>query len=158
MGIWHTPRETLTGSSAEHWRPYVVFLRHLGEMVLVMMLGMAVLGIPYRAVMAEIGYSDPIERFPELSALVMTFNMILPMVGWMRYRGHRWERAWEMAAAMMVPAIALVVLCFLGMIPRSNLSGAVMIPMIPAMVIVMLYRRAEYLRDSRYRQIAAGVR
>jgi hypothetical protein len=30
----------------------------------------------------------------------MTFNMTLPMVALMRYRGHGWERCVEMAAAM----------------------------------------------------------
>jgi hypothetical protein len=74
----------------------------------------------------------------------MTFNMTLPMVAWMHHRGHSWERGGEMAAAMFVLALACLVPFWLG-----TISGTVVLPlemalMIPAMVVVMLYRIDEY--------------
>ena len=35
----------------------------------------------------------------------MDLSMIIPMVLWMRYRGHSWRHGAEMSAAMVVPAI-----------------------------------------------------
>ena len=35
----------------------------------------------------------------------MDLSMIVPMVLWMRYRGHSWRHGAEMSAAMVVPAI-----------------------------------------------------
>lgn len=137
-------------------RPWLGFLEHLGEMILAMVLGMALLGPVYRAGMGFIGYSNLANRFPELSAMAMAVYMTVPMVIWMWYRGHGWQRSGEMAGAMVVLAIVLVVLCVLGVIPHSTLSGAVMIVMLPAMVIVMLYRRADYLRASVHRQGKSG--
>jgi uncharacterized protein YjiS (DUF1127 family) len=155
MGIWQAHRNTATASHTGHWRQRARFLRHLGEMVLAMVLGMALLGRPYRIAMAAIGYSDSVERFEKASALVMTFNMTVPMVAWMRYRGHRWARAGEMAGAMFVPAV-LIVLCIVGVIPHSNLSGGVIIAMLPSMLTVVLYRRTEYAHGGGHRQVASG--
>ena len=125
---------------------------HFGEMVLAMMLGMYLLDMPSGAVVAASGYSysDPV-----VSALAMIFNVTVPMVLWMRFRGHTWERAGEMGAAMVIPAIALVVLALVGVISRSGLSGAVMDPMLPAMVAVMLYRRSEYAHTGSHRSESA---
>jgi hypothetical protein len=150
MNMWHAQRNTGAASATVvgHWRPWLGFLLHLGEMVVAMMLGMMILGIPYGSIMGAFGYSHPVARFPELSALVMTLNMTLPMVAWMLYRRHGWEHAGEMAGAMFVPAIALVMLCIVGVIPHNTLSGAVMIVMLPAMVIVMLYRRSDYVHGD----------
>jgi hypothetical protein len=50
---------------------------------------------------------------------LLAFNMTLPMVLRMRHRGHSWERGGEMAAAMVVPALALLVLFWLGVIPEG---------------------------------------
>ena len=83
-------RDTTAASRGGHWRPWLQFLLHLGEMVLAMMLGMYLLDAPSGAVISALGYSD---SDPVLSALVMTFNMTVPMVLWMRFRGHAWERA-----------------------------------------------------------------
>jgi flagellar biosynthetic protein FliP len=70
--------------------------------------------------------------------------MTVPMVLWMRVRGHTWERAGEMGAAMVIPAAVIVALAIAGVIPRDGLAGTVMDPMIPAMLAAMLYRWSEY--------------
>jgi flagellar biosynthetic protein FliP len=129
------------------------FLLHLGEMSLAMMLGMYLLAMPCGMIVAAIGFSGPI-----VSALVMTFNMTAPMVLWMRFRGHTWERSGEMGAAMVIPTIALVVVSLFGVIPQDGLANAVMIPMFPAMVAAMLYRRADYAHCGGHRPVAPSIR
>jgi flagellar biosynthetic protein FliP len=110
-------------------------------MVVVMYLGMYLLAMPSGMVASALGFST---SEPVTAALVMTLNMTIPMVLWMRVRGHTWERAGEMGAAMMIPAIVIVGLAIAGVISRDGLAGTVMDPMIPAMLGLMLYRRSEY--------------
>ena len=74
----------------------------------------------------------------------MAFNMTLPMVLWMRHRGHGWERGGEMAAAMFVPALALLALYGLGAISKGLVLPGQMVLMLPAMLLVMLHRVDEY--------------
>ena len=74
----------------------------------------------------------------------MAFNMTMPMVLRMRYRGHSWERGGEMAAAMSLPVVPLLLAYAFDLIPaRSVLVGQMML-MIPPMLIAMLFRKEEY--------------
>jgi flagellar biosynthetic protein FliP len=121
---------------------------HFGEMVVAMYLGMYLLAMPSTALLSALGFSN---SDPVVSALVMTFNMTIPMVLWMRVRGHTWERSGEMGAAMAVPAAVIVALAVAGVIPENGLSGAVMDPMLPAMLALMLYRKSEYAHCGTHR-------
>lgn len=116
------------------------FLRHLGEMMVAMLLGMVLLDPLYRAVMAALGYVDQNVRLPELSALAMMIEMTVPMMAWMCIRGHDRARTGEMASAMVIPTLGLIALSLIGVMPAGALAGAVMLPMLPAMVGVMLWR------------------
>jgi RND superfamily putative drug exporter len=106
------------------------FARHYGEMVLAMVAGMVVLGPPIGAIS---GHAD----------LVMLANMgvsmTLPMVAWMRYRGHDWRSTLEMAASMIVPTLAALAVLGAGAVEDA---GAVMVAehlvMLLAMAGVML--------------------
>ena len=123
------------------------FLRHLLEMIAVMMLGMCVLGGAWGAfheVVFGSAFADAWRDYVVLAAFAMAFNMTVPMVLWMRYRGHSWERGVEMAAAMNLPLLPLLVLYSLDVIPAQGVLGLQMIFMIPAMVLAMLYRKEEY--------------
>ncbi len=40
----------------------------------------------------------------------MALTMTVPMVAWMRYRGHGWRPCLEMAAAMFVPTFVAIAL------------------------------------------------
>ena len=126
---------------AGRWQPWLRFFLHFGEMVVAMYLGMYLLAIPSGMVVSALGYSN---SDPVTAALVMTFNMTVPMVLWMRVRGHTWERSGEMGAVMVVPSLVIVALALAGVIARDGLAGTVMDPMIPAMLALMLYRRSEY--------------
>ena len=123
------------------------FALHFFEMLLVMMLGMCVLGGAFGAfhqVAFGSGFAGAWRDHVGLAAFAMAFNMTVPMVLWMRYRGHSWERGGEMALAMNLPLLPLLVLYGLGAIPAGAVLGLQMTLMIPAMLGAMLYRREEY--------------
>jgi len=126
--------------------PTALFLRHLFEMVLAMMIGMAVLGLLVRAVAAPLGFPDGLRPYPELSAIAMTVEMTLPMAAWMLYRGHRRAIVGEMSGAMIAPVVAVVVLCLVQALPSSSAPTLAHLTMYPAMLGAMLYRRTEYTR------------
>ena len=124
-----------------------LFLRHFFEMIVVMMLGMCVLGAAFgelHGLAFGSGFADAWRDHVGLAAFAMAFNMTVPMVLWMRYRGHSWERGGEMAAAMNLPLLPLLVLHSLDLIPAQGVLGLQMMLMIPAMVLAMLYRSEEY--------------
>ena len=123
------------------------FVGRLLEMIVVMMLGMCVLGVAlgaFHKVVFGSAYADAWRDYVVLAAFAMAFNMTVPMVLWMRYRGHSWERGGEMAAAMILPLLPLLVLYSLDVIAATAVLGLQMMLMIPAMVLAMLYRREEY--------------
>ena len=81
----------------------------------------------------------------ELALLWMAFTMSLPMVAWMRYRGHAWAPSWEMTASMFIPSFAAIVLLWFGLVEdRGALMGIQHVAMFPAMLLAMLLRREEY--------------
>jgi hypothetical protein len=47
-------------------------------------------------------------QFPEFTALVIAFNMSLPMAAWTRFRGMEWRPIAEMSGAMFALAIVLI--------------------------------------------------
>ena len=123
------------------------FVRHFVEMLLVMMLGMCVLGAAFGALHVLLfgsGYAAAWRDNVGLAVFAMAFNMTVPMVLWMRYRGHSWERGGEMAAAMNLPVLPALVLYGAGVIPEGGVLGMQMLLMVPAMLAAMLYRKEEY--------------
>ncbi len=123
------------------------FLRHLLEMTLAMMLGMCILGMAFRGIHLALfgtGFDDAWHDHTELVVFAMTFNMTLPMVAWMRHRGHSWERSAEMGATMFMLAFALLVPFWLGVISSHVVLPMEMALMIPTMILVMLYRVDDY--------------
>jgi hypothetical protein len=134
-------------SVTHRWPRASTFVRHLLEMTVAMMLGMCVLGAAFREIHVAVfgtGFDDAWHRHVELTAFAMAFNMTLPMVAWMRHRGHTWERSGEMAAAMLVPAFALLALSWLTVISAHAVLPLQMALMLPSMILVMLYRIDEY--------------
>src|SRR4051795_8075690 len=76
------------------------FIRHYVEMVVVMFVGMALLWAPASAI---------VDTTPTGSMLAtMAVTMTVPMVGWMRWRGHDWAPTLEMAASMIIPTLAML--------------------------------------------------
>ena len=123
------------------------FARHYVEMLVAMFLGMVVLGTPATFALGAAGMSmsELHNDFPALMLFGMAVAMTMPMVGWMRYRGHGWVPSAEMAASMFVPAFAAIALLWGGLVEDI---GALMliehVAMLPAMLAAMLLRREEY--------------
>ena len=119
------------------WR----FARHLGEMVLAMLVGMVALG----GVLAVVG------TLPGHDTLIgeyawMGFAMSVPMVLWMRRMGHSWADGFEMSAWMVVPMYALVVPVAVGAVAMEPMAlmGWAHVAMIGGMALLMLYRWETY--------------
>jgi hypothetical protein len=80
------------------------FVRHYVEMVIAMFAGMIVLGLPAEAGLRAIGSSSADLRVdaPAVLFIGMALTMTVPMVAWMRFRGHGWRPCLEMAGAMLL--------------------------------------------------------
>jgi hypothetical protein len=123
------------------------FVRHYVEMVVAMLLGMFVLGVPLAALLGVAGVEVEAWRTDarELLLLGMAFTMSVPMAAWMRYRGHGWAPVWEMTASMFVPSFAAVGLLWGGLVVETDTLLEVQhIAMLPSMLAVMLLRLDEY--------------
>jgi hypothetical protein len=123
------------------------FVRHYIEMVIAMFAGMIVLGLPAEAGLRLVGTStgELKTAAPEIVLLGMAIIMTIPMVGWMRHRGHTWRPCHEMAASMIVPTAAIIGLMWAGvMTDFGTLMLVEHIVMLPAMLAVMLLRIDEY--------------
>jgi hypothetical protein len=117
------------------------FLRHYGEMVLAMFLGMAVLGLPVDWIMHSVGADSDAFMFLEMAT-----TMTVPMVGWMIYRGHGWRANAEMSASMFVPTFAVIGVLTSGILTDIGvLMLAEHVVMLLAMAGVMLLRPQEYV-------------
>ena len=115
--------------------PTLHFARHYVEMVVAMLLGMLVLGLPLATLI----------HAPALELLNMAVTMTVPMVAWMRYRGHGWQPAFEMSAAMFVPTFAAIGLLWAGIVEDEHTALMIQhVAMFPLMLVAMLLRRSEY--------------
>jgi hypothetical protein len=74
----------------------------------------------------------------------MASSMSVPMVAWMRRRGHGWRSSAEMSAAMVVPAVALIVCYRLHAVSAGSVCPLACAAMVPAMIVAMLYRLDDY--------------
>jgi hypothetical protein len=123
------------------------FVRHYLEMVAAMFLGMLVLGVPAGWAISAFGMSmsDLHGDAPAAMLFGMAVTMTVPMVGWMRYRGHSQRASAEMSASMFLPTFAVIALLWGGVVDDI---GALMIiehvAMLVAMAGAMLLRPAEY--------------
>jgi hypothetical protein len=115
------------------------FARHLIEMTIAMMPG-CLAGCALRSLLAG-SWVDT----SGLTALLMALMMSLTMGAWMRYRGHGWRCVVEMSAAMFVAPVLLLPVLLMGGISASTLIAIENAAMVPAMLAVMLYRRAAYI-------------
>jgi hypothetical protein len=76
----------------------------------------------------------------------MGVSMTVPMVAWMRYRGHAWQPSNEMGASMMIPTTGVVGLLGAGLVTDvGTLFMIEHVVMFPAMLVAMLLRRDEYM-------------
>jgi hypothetical protein len=128
------------------------FIRHYIEMVVVMFVGMLVLGLPGEAALKAIGSGTSELRHdaPSLVFLGMAATMTIPMVAWMRYRGHRWRPTLEMAASMVIPTLIAVALLAAGALSFEALMGFEHVVMLLGMLAAMLLRVDEYTSHAHH--------
>jgi hypothetical protein len=119
------------------------FFRHYAEMVAVMVIGMFALSKPADWLFSALGAGTSSQH-----AVMMLFSMgvtmTLPMVAWMRYRGHGWRPSNEMAASMLIPTFADMALVGTGVMKGGPVMVIEHIAMLAGMLIAMLLRRDEY--------------
>ena len=111
------------------------FTGHYVEMVAAMLIGMMALH--------PLWPSSWLER-ADVAALVMATNMTVAMTAAMLLRRHSWPRIAEMAAAMYLPFVVLLVPFWLGAIGGGTVMVAGHVLMFPLMLAAMVWRRAEY--------------
>ena len=129
-----------TSGRSRFSRPTRTFIRHYIEMVVVMFVGMGA----YAALLALAGV-DYSAQSAEVRLLGMGLSMTVPMLPWMRYRGHGWAPTWEMIGAMIVPTVAAIILLRAGLVEDLDALFAIEhTAMFVAMLAVMLARREEY--------------
>lgn len=116
------------------------------EMVVSMVIGMLAVSLPLDVIYSLAGGPGVVGR-PDVGALVMATSMALGMGFWMRRRGHRWPGIIEMSAAMYVPFLVLFVPYWAGLLSGDVIMLAGHILMLPAMLLAMVRRRAEYSGD-----------
>jgi hypothetical protein len=116
------------------------FTLHFAEMCVPMCIGFAAGDVLYFWLASLAGYSEPFSELPYLSVLVVTVSMTAPMTAWMLYRGMPRGAIAEMSAAMLIVAIVLVGLSWLGALPKDDLALLEHGLMMPAMLIPMLLR------------------
>ncbi|MFI7657633.1 hypothetical protein ACIBTW_02000 [Micromonospora parva] len=134
------PGPTPTSAAAAHSRRRLLW--HLGEMALAMVAGMLLLAPLWELAGTAVGIGGTLAR-PEVAALVMATNMTVGMTVVMRYRAHRWLAVGEMAAAMYVPFLLLLVPLRAGLIGADAMVLGGHLLMIPAMVLVAVRHRHE---------------
>src|SRR4051812_8829310 len=131
--------------------PGVRFARHYISMVVVMLVGMAGLIKPLDLVV-------DVSHRPAAMLIEMAVTMTVPMVAWMRVRGHAWRPCNEMAASMLLPALGVLTLLAADVVTDTDrllvLEHAVMLP---SMLLAMLLRRDEYTCAHRRRHGAEAV-
>ena len=118
------------------------FWRHFAEMVAVMVVGMFAGAAVFLSIVG-VTWNEATVRYPSASLIVMAFSMTVPMVVWMRHRGHGWRSTSEMTAAMVLVVIPFLCLVWFH-VTEEALCGLYCALMIPATLGVMLYRRSEY--------------
>jgi|SRR5213080_3903851 len=118
------------------------FLRHLFEMAVAMMAGMMVSAAIFLSAVGMTA-AEAMREHAVLFVLLQAFGMTVAMVAWMRHRRHTWRSSSEMAAAMLIPAVPLICLRLLDVI-SGPICGVYCFATIVAMVVAMLYRRADY--------------
>jgi hypothetical protein len=133
---------TTTAHPARHGRIAGLghFVLHFFEMCMPMCIGWAVGDIVYVALAGQLGSSDPFADWPVLSLMVVTVNMTAPMVAWMRFRGMARRPTAEMAAAMLILALLILLAGWAGIVAMDTLPWLAHGLMMPAMLVPMLLR------------------
>jgi hypothetical protein len=118
---------------------------------------MFVLGTPAVWALGAFGVtmSELHTDLPAAMFLGMATTMTVPMVAWMRHRGHGWKPNAEMSLSMFLPTFAVIAVLWAGLMTDV---GALMlfehVAMLLAMLGAMLLRPGEYAAHAHVRVAA----
>ena len=125
------------------------FLLHFLEMQIPMVFGALVCYLLGRVIPTSSSLAAVYHPGTFLFMIGDVLYLSLPVLIWMRFRGHSWRYSLEMGAAMLAPGLAIIVLCSLGadtywpwLIPLASPAGTV------GMLLYMLYRRDHFTEPA----------
>ena len=144
---------------AIHQHAWRHFWRHFLEMTVVMVIGMfaaaSVLMITLNVIVeGEITWEQALVDYPVPALLAVAIGMSVPMIPWMRHRGHGRRSANEMALAMAVPVIPFVCLALFDVVKGADCGLYCLIGFV-AMLALMIYRRDQYGINAPFSRILA---
>ena len=87
----------------------------------------------------------------------MAATMSIPMVAWMRYRGHRWQPTLQMAASMIIPTLVAIALLATAVLSCGVLMGLEHVAMLLGMLVAMLLRLDEHPRHAHHPRAAIAA-
>jgi hypothetical protein len=119
------------------------FFLHYVEMVAAMFIGMFALSKPADWLFSALGTSTS-SQHPAMMLFSMGVTMTVPMIAWMRFRGHAWRPTNEMAASMLIPTLAAMALVGAGVMKGGPAMVIEHVVMLAGMLIAMVLRRDEY--------------
>lgn len=142
--VRHDPSVDRDGPASERSHRHVpMFWRHFFEMLAAMAVGMAVTVAIFLSIVGLKTWDEITSVYPTQALVAMAVGMTVPMVAWMLYRGMGWRNSYEMALAMVLPAIPFLCLVWFN-VTESAACGAYCAVTVVAMLALMRYRRAEY--------------
>lgn len=120
------------------------FVHHVIEMVLVMTVGMiaAVTVFMYgiNVFVDRMTWDEVVTRYTVAALLAVAIGMSIPMLPWMRWRGHSKKYAYEMAALMGALAVPFICLALLD-VATPALCGLYCGTGLVGMIVLMIVRR-----------------
>ena len=119
------------------------FAWHYVQMLAAMGLGMLVFHPLFGLVASGTGWAGTYAR-DDVSAMMMATSMVVGMSLWMWFRACSRAAIVEMAVAMYLPFVVLLVPLWLDVISRGFLMLVGHLLMLVTMFLAMLYRRSEY--------------
>ena len=114
-----------SGPSPSAVRKVARFGVHVVQMCVAMCVSLALLGLLVAGAAAVVGFSDPRESVPALSALVVTLTLAGAMVAWMRFMAMAWQPTLEMAGSTVLAGVVMITGYAVGLIPASELTSGV---------------------------------
>lgn len=130
---------------AIHQHAWRHFWRHFLEMTVVMVIGMfaaaSVLMITLNVIVdGEITWEQALVDYPAHALLAVAIGMSVPMIPWMRHRGHSTGSANEMALVMAVPVIPFVCLALFDVVKGAGCGLYCLIGFVAMLALMILAR------------------
>ena len=131
------------------------FGMHVVQMCAVMCVSLTLLGLLAAGAAAVVGFSDPRQSAPVLSALVVTLTLAGAMVVWMRFMAMAWQPTLEMAGSAVLAGAVMITGYALGIVPASELTPGVCGLACVIMIADMFFRFRLYTSHTSHHGHAA---